>query len=47
MQKDNGEYSLTRENLIPFYLIEDRIKENFAKIERFISAQLAVNAANS
>ena len=36
-------YKLALDNLVPFYLIEDRLKDNFARIEKFIQAQTADN----
>ena len=36
-------YNLALDNLVPFYLIEDRLKDNFTKIEKFIQAQTADN----
>lgn len=33
-------YNLHGENIIPFYIVEDRLKENFATISTFISTQI-------
>ena len=36
-------YALHKDNLVPFYLVEERIKENFNSIGRFIDAQEVLN----
>jgi len=43
MEKDN-DYSLAQENLVPFYLVEDKLKSNFNNISSFITHQQIHNA---
>lgn len=42
---EEPEFTLAQENLIPFYIIEDRIKENFSKIEKVLKRQAQTNQA--
>ena len=39
-------FTLQHDNLIPFYLVEDRMKENFSTISKFISQQQSYNRRN-
>lgn len=36
-------FTLQQDNLLPFYLVEDRIKENFSTMAKFIAHQEATN----
>lgn len=40
-------YSLLQENLVPFYLLEDKLKDNFATVSRFIADQQTLNQQNT
>ena len=40
-------FTLQQDNLLPFYLVEDRIKENFSTMAKFIAHQEANNRQTS
>lgn len=42
-QEQSGSYSILQDNLVPFYLVEDRLRDNFGTISRFIASQQAHN----
>lgn len=40
---DEPVVTLSLENLVPFYIIEDRLKDNFNKIEKALKRQMETN----
>ncbi len=45
MDQNNPSFQIHSQNIIPFYLVEDRLRDNFNNISAFISFQTQNNKA--